>query len=57
MPVNPELKELLEKTISPVMDGVKRIEAASPYWSVEVYRLKTTIRVDIKEVNRVKGGQ
>ena len=57
MPVGPELKELLEKCVSAVIDGVKRIEAESPYWSVEVYRLKTTIRVDIKEVNRVKGGQ
>lgn len=57
MPVGPELKELLEKCVSAVIDGVKRIEADSPYWSIEVYRVKTTIRVEIKEASRWKGKQ
>lgn len=43
-----ELKEIVEKGIGSVLCGTKRIELESCYWNVEVYRLKTTIRVDIK---------
>ena len=57
MPIGPELTDTLTKAVSAVIDGQKRADFDSPYWKVSAYRVVTTIRVDIKEVNRIKGGQ
>lgn len=52
MPIGPELKDTLERAVSAIMDGVKRIEYTTPYWEITAYRVITSIRVDIKELKR-----
>lgn len=56
MPIGPELEDSVKKAISAVIDGVKRIEYTSPYWKVTAYKVITNIRVDIKQINKVKEG-